>query len=128
RFQLAELQEANLTEGEDLALEEERNQLQNYEKLYRSVQVAYTALSGDGHGIESVNIARTSLQESESYAPEIKKYAEELTSIFYSIEEIGFSLRDFLDTLHYDEARLNEIEARLDELNRLKKKYGTTVT
>src|SRR5699024_6565456 len=42
-------------------------------------------------------------------------------------EELSFELNNFKDTLHYDAERLNEIETRLHEIDRLKKKYGSTV-
>src|SRR5699024_6026655 len=51
-----------------------------------------------------------------------------LTNAYYQVEDVHFALRDFADNLHFDETRLNEIEARLDELHRLSKKYGSTVS
>src|SRR5699024_4144905 len=48
-------------------------------------------------------------------------------SSYYIVEELAFDLRSYLDTLHFDSQRLNEIESRVDEINRLKRKYGTTV-
>lgn len=126
-FQMNELEHAELMPDEDMALEEERSQLANYERIYLSVQDAYNALSGEQKSIEWLNQAQLSLQESRSYDPFIEKKAEELTSYFYMIEELSFDLNNFRDTLHYDADRLNEIETRLNELDRLKKKYGSTV-
>ena len=127
QFQLTELNQANLQEEEDVLLMEERNQLQNYEKIYRAVHETYYALSGDRKGLEWINLAQTSLQDGKEYDSFLEKQAEELTNTFYTLEEISFSLRNFIDQLHFDEDRLNEIEARLNEINRLKKKYGSTV-
>jgi DNA repair protein RecN (Recombination protein N) len=50
-----------------------------------------------------------------------------LTNIFYQLEEASFQLRDYSENLHYDEARLNEIESRLHDISRLQKKYGPSV-
>src|SRR5699024_6236712 len=127
QFQLNELTEAQLEAGEDIRLDEERIQLQNYEKIYHSVQEAYHSLAGENKGLEWIDIAQSSLKEAMDYDASIKKRADDLTSIFFNLEEIGFYLRDFIEELHFDEGRLNEIEARLDEINRLKKKYGSTV-
>jgi len=127
QFQLTELNQANLQEEEDVLLMEERNQLQNYEKIYRAVHETYHALSGERKGLEWINLAQTSLQDGKEYDPLLEKQAEELTNTFYTLEEISFSLRNFIDQLHFDEDRLNEVEARLNEINRLKKKYGSTV-
>ncbi|MEI3606770.1 DNA repair protein RecN [Pseudogracilibacillus sp. SE30717A] len=127
QFQLTELEQADLQEDEDIKLMQERDQLQNYEKIYHSVQEAYFALSGEGKGIELIDVAQNTLQAAKEYDPFIQKQAEDLTNIFYNLEEIGFSLRNFIDELHFDEERLNEIEGRLNEINRLKKKYGSSV-
>lgn len=126
-FQLHELEEAMLTPNEDVVLEEERSHLANYEQIFNSVQDAYNALYGENKGLDWLNIAQQSLQQSKSYDDDISKYAEELTNYYYNIEELSFSLRHFRDTLEYNPNRLNEIESRLSEINRLKKKYGSTV-
>src|SRR5690625_1066125 len=126
-FQINELEHAALIPDEDDALEDERSQLANYENIYLSVQDAYNALSGEQKGIEWLNQAQLSLQNSREYDPFIAKKAEELTNYFYMIEELSFELNNFRDTLHYDADRLNEVETRLNEIDRLKKKYGSTV-
>lgn len=127
RFQLNELEQANLIENEDEHLLEERNRLHNFEKIYRSVQEAYDALSGEQKGLDWVRIAKSTLEQSDDTDEEMETYANELANAYYSLEEVSFSLQAFRDSLHFDEARLNEIEARLNELNRLKRKYGQTV-
>ena len=127
QFQVHELDQAALEENEDLLLMEEREQLQNYEKIYHATIEAYHALIGDQKGLEWIDIGKNALQEGKNFDPFLEKQAKELTNIFYTLEEIGFSLRDFIDELHFDEDRLNEIEARLNEINRLKKKYGSSV-
>lgn len=127
QFQLNELEEANIQENELILLTEERNQLQNFERIYQSVQEAYAALYGEQKGLEWVDVAQSILQEAKEVNPFIAEKAEELTSVYYQLEEVHFSLRDYANELQYDEARLNEVEARLDELTRLSKKYGASV-
>lgn len=127
QFQLSELKEAELEENEDEKLTEERNQLQNYEKIHQAIQTAYHALYGEAKGLEWIDIAQNSLHEAKSVDPFIAENAEQLTNLYYSIEEISFNLRDQADQLHFDEHRLNDIEARLNEITRLQKKYGPTV-
>lgn len=126
-FQMHELEQAELSPLEDEQLEEERSQLMNYERIYLSVQNAYNALSGDQKGIEWLSAAQLSLQDAHAYDPFIAKKSEELTNYFYMIEELSSDLNNFKDTLHYDAGRLNDIEARLHEIDRLKRKYGATV-
>lgn len=126
-FQLSELEEAELTENEDRQLEEERSQLQNFEKVYRALNGSYYALYGDAKGLEWVDVAQQELQEAVDVNDSIKSAAEELTNIYYQLEEVSFHLRDQKDSLYFDENRLNEIEARMSEIQRLQKKYGPTV-
>src|SRR5699024_2574009 len=107
--------------------EEERSHLANYEKIFTSVQDAYNALYGENKGLDWLNIAQQSLQEIQTYDENIAENAEELTNYYYNIEELSYKLRNFIDMLEYNPTRLNEVESRLNEINRLKKKYGTTV-
>src|SRR5690625_2524985 len=122
-----ELENAQLKPNEDEQLEEERNYLINFEKIYLKVNEAYNALHGEQRGIDWLNKAQLALQDIHEYDPQIKDKAEQLTNSYFIIEELSFDLREFNESLHYDKQRLNEIEGRLDEINRLKKKYGPTV-
>lgn len=126
-FQKKEIEEANLMPNEDEVLEKERSQLVNFEKIYVSVNAAYNALYGEQKGLDWLNEARVSLEENSSSDPFIKEKSDSLNDCYFLIEELAFELRSFADQLHFDEARLNEIESRLDEINRLKRKYGSTV-
>src|SRR5699024_5451386 len=59
-FQLNELEQAALTEDEDNILQEERDQLQHFEKIYQAVQQSYYVLHGDGKVLEQLKIAKES--------------------------------------------------------------------
>jgi len=127
QFQKQELEDAALQPNEDEQLEEERHHLANFEKIYLGVQEAYNALYGEQRGLDWLNKAQLALQNIHSFDESIKKKAEALTHSYFMIEDLTFELRQFSENLYYDKDRLNEIEARLDEINRLKKKYGPTV-
>ena len=126
-FQLEELEDAQLQPGEDERLLEERNHLHHFEKIYQTLHETYNALYGEQKGLEWVDISQNTLQQIKEVDDTFEKEAEQLTNLYYQLEEIAFTLRNRIDSLEYDEARLNEIEARLDEISRLKKKYGATV-
>lgn len=127
QFQKTELENAELMPNEDVELEEERFNLVNYEKIYQGLNTAYDALYGDQKGIEWLRIAEQSLQGKKELDPFIAEKSEQLSNAYYLIEELSFEIRNYTDSLQYDESRLNEIEGRLDEITRLKKKYGPTV-
>lgn len=126
-FQQTELEQASLMPDEDEKLEEERSQLANFEQIYKGLQDAYNALYGEQKGIEWLNIANQALQENREYDTFIAEKAEVMSDHYFLVEELMFDLRNYTDTLQYDPQRLNEIESRLNEINRLKKKYGPTV-
>ncbi len=127
QFQANELKEASLELDEDIRLEDEKMQLANFEKIYRALEETYYSLHGDQKGLEWLNIAQTALQQGSDYNTFIKEKSEELTSLYFNLEELSFQIRDYKDNIQFNEARLNEVESRLNEIARLKKKYGSTV-
>lgn len=127
QFQLNEIEQANLQIDEDDKLEVERKQLQNFEQIYRSLQEANFALTSDGKGLESIYTVQHALQQAKENDDFIAQYAEQATTIYYQLEDIQAEISAYMDELFFDENRLNEIEARLNELSRLKKKYGASV-
>jgi len=126
-FQHNEIEQANLVPNEDDELEEERSQLANFERIYNGLQDAYYALYGEQKGLEWLNMANQSLQNSKEYDSFLNEKAEKMSNHYFLIEELMYELRSYADTLEYDPQRLNEIESRLNEISRLKKKYGSTV-
>jgi len=126
-FQKNEIENANLVLNEDKELEEERNALANFEQIYKSLTDAYNGLYGEQKGLEWLNIALLALENNQSYDPFIAEKAEETANHYYALEDIAHTLRSKIDSLQYDPNRLREIEARLDEINQLKKKYGSTI-
>jgi DNA repair protein RecN (Recombination protein N) len=126
-FQIRELEQAALTPNEDTILEEERKSLANFEHIYTALQDAYNALYGEQRGLEWLNKAQLALQDNRKYDPFIEENAEELSNHYFALEELSYEIRNHVETLQYDPERLNEIESRLNEINRLKKKYGSSV-
>ncbi|WP_082233888.1 DNA repair protein RecN [Halobacillus massiliensis] len=126
-FQLRELQQAELKPLEDEELEEERKKLLNYEKLYKGIHDSYYSLYGEQKGLDWLSHSMAALESAAEYEEQTKKLSEELTNAYYIIEEISFQLSMQMSDLEFDPERLNQIESRLDEINRLKKKYGASV-
>ncbi|WP_042145854.1 DNA repair protein RecN [Paucisalibacillus sp. EB02] len=127
-FQLSELENANLVPEEVVELEKERKQLVNYERIYKGVMDAYNSLYGEQKGLEWLSMAQRSLEEINSYDKFIASKSEALSNHFYMMEDLTFELSNFIESLEYNPDRLNEIEGRLSEISRLKKKYGSTVS
>ncbi|WP_407268327.1 DNA repair protein RecN [Radiobacillus sp. PE A8.2] len=126
-FQLKEIEEANLQPDEDEQLTEKRRKLLNFEKIYQGVNQAYDALYGEQKGLDWLSLAMQGLEDAGEHDQEIAGKKEEITNHYYMVEELTFYLRNHLDSLEFDPDHLNTIESRLNEINRLKKKYGQTV-
>ncbi|WP_067836773.1 DNA repair protein RecN [Amphibacillus sediminis] len=126
-FQIHELRQAELVPGEDESLQEERDRLANFEKIYQSIQESYNALHGEQKGLDWLSLALNSLETASSYEPGLNKSKEEFSNYYYLIEELSYQLRQYLEGFEFDPERLNVVESRLSELNRLKKKYGSNV-
>jgi DNA repair protein RecN (Recombination protein N) len=127
QFQYEEIQNAQLKINEDEELAEEKRKLNNFEKVFESVQSSYTAINGDQRGLDWIGLAMENLETAAELDPAYKELHESVANSFYLLEDAARSLRNELDVLEYDPQRLNEIEDRLNEINQLKRKYGKTI-
>lgn len=128
QFQVEEIGKANLLTGEDEALEEEKRRLNNVEKLSTLSDESY-ALLYENEESTLTNLERiirriNSLAEYEST---FTGYTEGLQNAQAVLEDLSISLRDFRNGLEFSPERLGEIENRLAEIARLKRKYGVTI-
>lgn len=128
RFQVDEIDAAELAPNEDEQLETERTKLTNYEKVFQSLQEGYEALYGEQKGLEWIARAMSDLQGIAELDDHYKNMYEKIADSYYQLEECTFRLRDSLDQLEYDPDRLNTIEERLHAIQALKRKYGDSVT
>lgn len=128
-FQLNELEEAGLIDGEDEELEQERRQLMNYQKVMKSLSDSYQFLSGsDEHS--SVDFIGRALEQIENISDLSQDYqvmSQKLSGIYYELQDVISDISSQIDGLDYDEERLNEIEERLNVIQSLKRKYGSTI-
>ena len=128
KFQIAELERAQLSIGEDERLEEERRRLANVEKLTTLCQASYSRIyEDDDAALTRVRQSLKEIEELAEYESSFRDYLEGIESARAVLEELSFSLRDFSDRLEFSPARLAEIEDRLAELSRLKRKYGGSI-
>ncbi len=129
QFQTRELFDADVRPGEEEELEAERTVLINFEKISSLLNKAKLMLDGDDSngGIESLDIASNAMQAAAEYNEEYSGISETLTDIYYNLRDISESIADAVDNLEGDPQRLEEIEERLDLLNRLTRKYNCSV-
>ena len=128
RFQLKEIEDASITIGEDLSLSREKNILSNAKRLVEYAAESYETLYGKGGSIlEELGGTRNNIKEIKKIDTDLKVSEQELDSMFFSLEDIAFTLRDYVKDISFDPDRLEEIEDRLEYLGKLKRKHGSTL-
>lgn len=130
RDQIAEIERAQLTPGEDETLEARRKTLQNAEKLTLALQSAVGALYGDESSDGAAGLiaeASRALSRVSRYSDELAESAQKVEELSYAAQDAADELRALLDDLTYSGEELEQIESRLDTLHKLRRKYGATV-
>ncbi len=127
-YQKKEITDAAIKPEEDVLLEQERTRLKNREALFDAVNSSIGELySAQGSITERLGAVRKNLNKASRLDPELSAKEEAVAEASYSIEETANSLRAYLAKIETDEKSLEEIESRIDVLNKLKRKYGGTL-
>ncbi len=126
-FQINEIEQANLTLGEDEELLTQRQRFLNNEKFEESVNKSYYALAGseDFDGACSlVKSAQKGLDDLAKFEPRAEKISEKIKDILSELEDIKETVYDLKNDDDFAEIDINFVESRIDVINRLKRKYG----
>ncbi len=125
QFQQQEIVAAAIQPGEDQELEQERERLRNAEALRAAVHASIEALYGDpGAALERLTAVRRDLEKMGRIDPQLRSPSEICAEVAYRVEDLVQALRLYQKSMDVDEGRLEAVEERLDQLNRLKRKYG----
>ena len=130
QFQVQEIGEAKLKPGEDEQLQAEHDLFASAERLYETSARAYELLYESGAGqaaLEQLGEARRALEGVIGVDARLESCLGMLKEAAAQAEEAAHELRSYRERLEFDPARLAEVERRLDEFARLKRKYGRTV-
>jgi len=124
-YQKQEIDDAGIAPDEDALLKEELARLKHSEMLYQTTcSGVETLYSADGAVSERISEICKALEKAAGIDPALSPASEALADIAVRIEDVADRLRSYSDGLSFDERRMEEIEARLDLLTRLKRKYG----
>lgn len=129
KYQINEIEDAELQVGELEELNSRRLVLINSEKIKESIEYAYAELNGeDEEGILSKldNVCDALLGISDIY-PDISELAQRVQSAFIELQDCNYEVRDYLEDVDADPQELDEIEERIDLIRTLQRKYGSTV-
>ena len=129
KYQIAEIEKADLEAGEDETLEQRRKILQNAEKLSDGMQEAVACLYGgdDTDGAASLLAqAEYALGRLARFTDAYTALHERVSDLMYQVQDAAEELRDARDDLSYSSDELEQIESRLDVIHKLRRKYGVT--
>lgn len=126
RFQIEELENAALKEGEEEELLALRTKYQNAEKILGGLKTVRDAILSDGGAADAVNTAHRGLLSIVRYG-DYDALSERLENALAELEDIGETAESLAEELDIDEREAERVESRLDEIRSLKKKYGGSV-
>ncbi len=127
-FQKNEIESAAIREKEDEELEIERRVLANAEKLLAAAMSAHELLYESDRSAEAaLRAALKNLEELERYDPQFAEAVQQLKSARALVDDVSSTVRDYASRIQASPDRLAELEDRLEVLNRLKRKYGSTL-
>lgn len=127
-FELQEIRKARLVPGEDAELAADIRIMQNSEHIYANVSEAYSLLSAASPSVaELLGKAQRLLAEIADFSPEISDFTETVSDCYYRLEDTAAELRRTCDTVSFSPADLENAVSRLDLIDSLKRKYGSTV-
>ncbi|MFH7318988.1 DNA repair protein RecN [Desulfurivibrio sp. D14AmB] len=124
-FQCQEIAEIAPAVGEDQRLLDERDRLKASDSLIALGQHCYSDLAGKING--PLALVRKNLEQMATLDEGVAKLAEEVAGASFILEEAQLEISRYLQELPSDQARLDQVTARIDQLQRLKRKYGPTI-
>lgn len=127
-FELQEIEEASLVAGEDETLEKSYKKLVNGQKIQEAVTIAHQ-MSGyeNGGAGDAIGRALKEMRAVSSYDETLQEFERQLLDIDSLLNDYNRAAADYLSNLEFDEALFVQVEKRLDQINRLKSKYGDTI-
>ncbi len=128
-FQNEELTKADLKDPhEDDELEDEYDELNNYQKIVDTANYLMQMYDDEDHGIETLlGKAQNAANELAEYGSKFKDIAKTIDDGVFAISDARSELSNVLDDMDFDEERFQYVSNRLDLLNGLKKKYGPSL-
>lgn len=131
KFQLEEIIEARLIEGEEESLISEYNVLSNAEGIIKALSDAVISLDSDYYGNKSIldelNNIYAVFSKISKHNNSIISFSNIIESVIYQLQDLTREMRNYKETIEYNPEKLQFLDERLDLINKLKRKYGKTI-
>jgi len=128
RFAVEEIASVAPRREEETELEDEERRLSQHERLYASAAQAAELLGEADGAVARLRKARVQLETAAGIDPRLSAESRRLDDAYYELEDLGEALSDYVSRLSFDPARLEQVEARMAALQRLKRKYGNDLS
>ena len=130
KYQIDELEDADLRDGEYEELNEQKAVLQNSEKIIEAIMSSRALMNGDEESsgvLENLQEINSQLSDISEYMSEVEPINSRIESAIYELEDCLSELTGLIDLVDTDGGSLDSIEERLDLIYTLGKKYGSTI-
>lgn len=127
KFQIDEIESANLMTGEEEELKEKFNYISASEKISENLSLALNYLERESVSASGLVFDAKTLLSSLSEFDNISDCQDRLNSVYYELKDIAETLENILDNTDYDPVSLERIDKRLDLIKDLKRKYGKNI-
>lgn len=128
KFQINEIEAADLSEDEYDNLLKQRDIFRNSEKIYNNLSLSYEKLhEGNVNALDLIGMASNELSEIGKYDSTLSEYSETIERIMYELQDICRDVRNYKENIDFEPYALEQIEVRVDEINNLRRKYGDTI-
>ncbi|MDI7815221.1 DNA repair protein RecN [Clostridioides difficile] len=128
KFQINEIEVANLNKNEYEDLLKQREVYRNSEKIYNNLNLSYSKLhNGEYNVIDLIGLASKELNDISKYDSVLSEYSDTVERIMYELQDISSDIRNYKDNIDFEPYELEQIELRIDEINNLRRKYGDSI-
>jgi len=127
KFQLSEIEKIDLKENEVEELEIEQKRIQNFSKISDKYKELSFYINSDSGSLINLYNAKKVI-ESLSNDPIFSKHTDSINDLYYRLEDLANEIKNDYESVNYDEYRVNEIQERIFQINKLKRKYNSSST
>jgi DNA repair protein RecN (Recombination protein N) len=130
-YQIEEIRNAKLKPDEDEELKSRRHLLINAEKLLKGITQVYHGLfrgeAGAKGAFDLLNESLSSINELSAIDEKLESFKSAVEGMVYQLEDLKGELREYRDGIDFSDNEINLLEERLDQINKLKRKYGSSI-
>lgn len=128
KFQINEIESANLNQNEYEELLKQREVYRNSEKIYSNLNSSYQQLyEGSVNAVDLIGNAVRELGAISQYDKTLNEYNNDIERIMYELQDISRDIRNYKESIDFSPYELEQIETRVDEINNLRRKYGDSI-